>query len=149
MPQWQQFPLMTASPVKTTLSSSHPPIHSLFFPPLNLSPLSQFPSSPPMCTYSYVLYGYVSFHAYLRVWVPLCANTCLFDISFPLSAALKAHVCLFSVKPRRERCVGAHRLARPGTTPHRNVWNYTQQGLAHPCLLSLALPVCHSFTAWA
>lgn len=80
----------------------------------------------------------MSSHAYLGTWVPLYVNTCLFGISFPLSVALKACVCLFSAKPRRERCVGAHRLARLGTTPHRNVWNYTQQGLAHPCLLSLA-----------
>lgn len=50
----------------------------------------------------------------------------------------KAHVCLFSTKPWREHGVGPRRLARPGTTPHRNVWNSPQQGLAHPCLLSLA-----------
>lgn len=39
-------------------------------------------------------------------------------------------------KPRRERYVSAHQSALSGTTPHRNVWNSTQQGLAHPCLLS-------------
>lgn len=90
----------------------------------------------------------LSMHA-PRSFALLYVNTWLFGINFPLSEALKASVCLLRAKPRRERCVGAHRLSRPWTTPHRNVWNYTQQGLAHPCLLSLTLPVCHSFTAWA
>lgn len=40
-------------------------------------------------------------------------------------------------KPWCERYVSAHQSALSGTTPHRNVWNSTQQGLAHPCLLSM------------
>lgn len=125
------------SAAKTRFSSSHPPhrFSPSFFHPWTFHLYPSYPAS----SYVYVcVYICASFHAYLRLWVPLYVKTCLFDISFPLSVALKARVCLFSAKPRRERCVGAHRLARPGTTPHRNVWNYTQQGLAHPCLLSLA-----------
>lgn len=126
----------------SSIWNSHPPTHSLFFSthePFTFVPVTQ------LCSYVYLCVLQIC--VFPRV--PRNVNACLFDTSFPPSAALKARVCLFSAKPRRERCVGAHRLASWGTTPHRNVWNYTQQGLAHPCLLSLALPVCHSFAAWA
>lgn len=120
--------------------SPSPSIYSLlyFSPTLNLSPLSQLPGSPPLDVYLCVL------RICVFPCIPEGVSVVVCEYS-PVWHGLSTQrgpkgPCLFA-KPERSVCVRR-------TTPHWNVWNYTQQGLAHPCLLSLALPVCHSFTAW-
>lgn len=111
---------------------------SLCFPPSFpvFSPwaLSPFPHLVRTC----VLYGYVSFHG--------CPEVVSAALLFSTLCSSKAPY-LFAQRKAPARAL--HQLSRPWTTPHRNVWYYTQQGLAHPCLLSVTLPVCHSFTTWA
>lgn len=104
----------------------------LCFPPILPCVFTMGPFPNLVCTC--VLYGYVSFHG--------CPEVVGAALLFSALCSSKAPY-LFA-----QRKAPARALHHPWTTPHRNVWYYTQQGLAHPCLLSVTLPVCHSFTTW-
>ena len=124
MSAWQQLPswIRLSSPLF---------VNSFPLEPFTFVPLT---GTPHMCTY-------VSFRAYLEVCEHLSLPPCVFDITFTHSLrSSKKAPCLFAQRkaPTRALRLRSPISPAPGTTPSRNVWNSTQQGLAHPCLLSLA-----------
>lgn len=135
MPKWQQFPLCFPSP---------PSILCFFtLEPFTFPPVTQLPSYVYLCVLRICVFPCTP-QGCERPCSGAYVNTCLFDISFPLSAALKARICLRSAKPRRERCVGAHRLSHPvNNTPSECLELYTTR--ISSSLSVVSDPLCLSF----
>lgn len=130
----------------TQLSSSHPPLGVLLIlSPLNLSPLSHLPSSPPALCVRYVFSGCVSFHTYLTALTP----SCLLDMKFPLSVALKgSYLFVLCKAPVRALCQRSPVGPLGNNTPSECLEFYTTR-ISSSLSVVYGLRVCHSSPAWA